>query len=688
MRDQVQVLPSNVPLQHSLADAPRLQWFPVVLTFSFTSKELQTQPLTTLQDRFEQLDIKLLTEYHAQHTTHVVSKKRNTAKGLQALINGKYIVTESFLDAVVQAAASQDSEDGTTTSLLEQDFGQHWPNAMDHLPPRGGEPVQHPDETYAPDLGRRAIFEGYTFIFYDESQFNNLLAAITNGGGKGVLEKAIPEMTEVDDFIRAVKSVAGEKGLGSFNDGSEGKGVVLVRYVPAKGPQVAWYAEFFTAVSLRLDHRPIEQSEFLEAILTKDASILRRPLEIESSPIAPDSQTVARQETSQPAEDVNAGARPAALRRPAGRRTVKRRFAGFDDGADIDMDDAPSGPQPRSGDRGGDEEGLFVPHDGSQDAQEAQSLSRKRPGSPLPEDELMDGVAPAVARFKKQKLERGEAFASPSPDPEPEAEPPEPEPKKKARKEVDILAAAAENRAQEEERARREREDLANLPDDVDLAEIRKLNIVEEMEIRRPAGTTRTREQDVAEGRWDPKWNGMKNFKKFRQRGEIQGWQPARSIIPLTEVKNKEFGVGDDYWLEDDTCQRRKKATSQPSTAESRMSPPAAQTPPRARAATVRGSRTIDSDSDEEDGEQSTTSVAVADSSRTQSLGGRATRAQASTPSSTPTTGPTIQGKRRPVGDAPGGEATKRQRPPRKVVEIPASDDSDDELNFRFGKRR
>ena len=61
---------------------------------------MQTQPLTALRDRFESLDIKLLTDYNIGQTTHVISKKRNTAKGLQALINGRHIVTESFLDAI------------------------------------------------------------------------------------------------------------------------------------------------------------------------------------------------------------------------------------------------------------------------------------------------------------------------------------------------------------------------------------------------------------------------------------------------------------------------------------------------------------------------------------------------------------------------------------------------------------
>jgi hypothetical protein len=642
-----------------------------------------------------------LTEYHVKWTTHVVTKKRNTAKGLQALINGKYIVTESFLDAVVRAAESPEDGDGTESSALEQDFDQSWPNALEHLPPPGGEPVQHSNETYAPDDGRKDIFEGYTFIFYDPTQYNNLLAPITNGGGKALLEHVTPDKTEVDDFIRYVKSVAGEKGLGSFEDGSEGKGVVLVRYVPAKGAHVEWYTNFFTSVSLRLDHRPIEQSEFLEAILIKDASILRRALQVESPADTeePRAARSRRQETAPrvpPAEENNTPATGAeevpetqqsAPRRPRGRRPVKRRFAGFDDMDDIDMDDVPSAASGNGPNAPADEGGLFVSQEPSQAPDEPtddRRSQRKRPAPPPPEDELMEGMAPAAARFKRQRLERGDTFPSPSPEPEPETEAAAaPEPKKKPKKEIDILAVAAQNRQQEEERARREKEDLANLPDDVDLAEIRRLNIVEEMEVRHPDSGARTREQDIADGRWNPKWNGMKNFKKFRRRGEAVGRQPARNIVPLTEVKTKEFGVGDDYWLEDEGSQRKKKTGSQPSAMETQNSAPQSAAPPPL----TRVSRVVQSDSDEDE-EDDESSMAV-DSVRSITRSGRAaappTRASGVTSQSSRQTS---QSKRAAAEQPPREQAAKRPRQTRRALELPDSEDSDDELKFRFGKRR
>ncbi|KAI9172252.1 putative transporter MCH2 [Paramyrothecium foliicola] len=683
-----------------------LSWFPVVLSFAFTTKELQSGPLHHLRERFEQLDVKLLTDYNTEHTTHVVSKKRNTAKGLQALINGKFIVTESFLNALVTAAEISDSADNLEPSALEQDFNKHWPDALQHLPPRGGEPVQHPDAIYSPDPDRRDIFDGYTFIFYEESQHDNLLAAITNGSGKGLLEKVTPGKTRVEDFVGYVKNVAGEKGLGRFEDGSEGKGVVLVRYLPAKGPHVDWYTQFITAVSLSLDHRPIEQSEFLEAILTKDASILRRPLQLDSQ-----DDTVARNavidqqlhsQRAAPSTQQPSGSRPGdesqpSLRHGRSRRPVKRRFAGFDDDVEIDMDDSeqkpPADVKPVLVDAE-EEGGLFVSQEPEayeiDRATDADRSQRKRKAAPV-QDDLMEGVVPAADRLKRQRLARGEELPPLSPDADPDVveSTKKMAPPKKIKKELDILAVAAQNREAEEARARAEKDDLALLPDDVDLSEIRRLNIVEEMELRQPT-ETRTREQDIADGRWNPKWNGIKNFKKFRQRGEVAGRQPARTIVPLTQVKIKEFGVGDDYWLDDGDNHGKKKTTSQPSVQTAKPSPPL-EPPSRSRARPVVQS---ESDEDGEDGEDGEGGIANGPSATSARAGGsrtsgtanpsqRETRSQDSGARSTRSS----QSKRsapEPVQPQPA----KRQRQARKITEIADSDDSDDELKFRFGKRR
>ena len=193
---------------------------------------------------------------------------------------------DSFVKAVIAAATAPTtpSEDGSqATSPLEEDFYVNFPDALQYLPPRGEEPTQRDASAYAPNPLRQDMFEGYTFVFYENRQFETLLAPITEGRGKAMLREVIPNVTTVDEFVRYVKDVAGEKGLGEFEDGSEGKGVVVVRFNPVKGPGSEWFAEFGTKVALYLDHRLIEQNEFLDAILGNDASVLRRPLEVESS---------------------------------------------------------------------------------------------------------------------------------------------------------------------------------------------------------------------------------------------------------------------------------------------------------------------------------------------------------------------------------------------------------------------
>jgi nibrin len=263
------------------ANSSSITWRPVVLSFSFTSKELKANPIPSLRENLEPLDIKILVDYIRESTTHVVARKRNISKCLQALINGKYIVDHTFINAIISVTQSANDE----TSPLESDFESNWPNELENLPPRGSEPTERASDAYAPDSSRQEIFDGYTFIFCDQSQFDNLLGPITNGRGKALLRQVDPSTTKFEDFIRYVKDVAGEKGLGEFEDGSEGKGVVVVRYQPAKGPSSDWYKSLARRVALSLDHRLVEQNEFLDAILNNDASVLRKPLEIEQSGI-------------------------------------------------------------------------------------------------------------------------------------------------------------------------------------------------------------------------------------------------------------------------------------------------------------------------------------------------------------------------------------------------------------------
>ncbi|KAL1895682.1 hypothetical protein Sste5346_005153 [Sporothrix stenoceras] len=582
-----------------MADLFTISWQPVVFSFSFTSKELRltapddpSNPWTRLKRDLEPLDVKFLAEFRRDQTTHVVAKKRNTSRGLQALVSGAYIVTDSFLEAVTSSAS-----DGS----LESDWDAAWPNALDHLPPRGDEPSNRPSSTYGPDPRRANIFEGYTFVFYDQKQYDNLLPPISQGRGKAILlsggDAVVPRQTEVDDFVRYVKGVAGEQGMGEFEDGSAGRGVVVVRYVPAKGDHVAWFTRFTTAVALRLDHRLIDQREFLDAILAVEPSMLRRPLEVEATPaVAMDMDVTASGDVA-PSGDIDEPQRPpppsmsmsqlsTATRRRGRRGVTTSRFKGFDaDLASSDIDDD-GGPvtnalaaldsnniKPSQSQAHGDEDMFMSQQAQDNDPENEAPVRRSKRGAPASqkqkmavadddEDDVMDDIAPTAAAVKRRRIEAGH-------DPVPRVEDSEAEdvdddielvPKKevaikKEMTEADILDQARRNREAAEQKLAAERARLAELPDDgLDAEAIRKLTLVETIEVRKPAGrdTSRTNTTTTENGgsRWNPEWNGRRNFKKFRRQGDVVGRPPPRVIVGLEPAKTKEYGIGDGYWLE------------------------------------------------------------------------------------------------------------------------------------------
>lgn len=247
-----------------------------MLAFSLTSKDLRADRMWSFCEKLKCLDIKIYVGY-IQKSTHVVARNCNTLECLRGLINGKYIVHPNFIDAIATVTASEED----TTSPLQS----LWPNELQYLP-QGSERMGKPAAAYAPDPKRQTIFEGYTFIFYNKSQFENLRSPIGDGHGRALLRQIGSSAAKVEDFVLFVKDVAGEKGFGQFQDS---KGVFVVRYQPAEEPIFAWYSELARYVSLSLGHRLIEQEEFLNVILNNDASSLYKPLEFGlSTPMLPE----------------------------------------------------------------------------------------------------------------------------------------------------------------------------------------------------------------------------------------------------------------------------------------------------------------------------------------------------------------------------------------------------------------
>ena len=268
----------------------RLTWHNVVLTATST----KAIALKSNRSKLEPFDIKIITEFLLNSTTHVLAAKRNLPKVLQGILGAKYIVTESYVDALVQACASPGRAEDDETPLpspLEQDFDAAWPDPMRFVPEPSNEPVPRESNYLKPDLERTALFESFTFIFCDYQQQSSLEPALSLGGAKCPLCPVEPGVTTASEAAKFIRELAGKGNKESLSE-SNPKGVVVVRLQPKKDDTEAiteWMTNFVQGVDRDLEQRSIEQREFLDAILTKDTSGLMRGLQYEDESALPPS---------------------------------------------------------------------------------------------------------------------------------------------------------------------------------------------------------------------------------------------------------------------------------------------------------------------------------------------------------------------------------------------------------------
>ncbi|KAL4945583.1 hypothetical protein BDV06DRAFT_21890 [Aspergillus oleicola] len=512
--------------------ALRIKWQPIVLSFSLSSKESSKNAIARFRSRLENFDIKTIEDYLPNMTTHVVQTKRNTAKGLQALVNGVFIVDYSFVDALDYAAAPGDLENEESLSPLEDDFEAAWPDAREHLPPPGKEISNASDEAFAPNPDRVNVFEGYTFVFSDRSQHQILEEPINNGHGKALYFKVKEHITTAEDVVRFMRNASGQKGVGSERDADGG--VVFVRF-HSKASDKDWAIQLEDDVALMTDQRAIQQNEFLSAILGNDASTLCRrlreemvPESSEPTPAPPSSEHVQVVTDSQPPEEASEPPKKAKGTRV---RKYVSKVKAFDDGFDINSIPAYA---PEVEESMEDLPPMSIDPISEEQTQKIDSFQE--------EEDVVSNLLPGASAMKRRRAETSQqSLGESSTRPKPESAP------RPKRQKLDVLEAARQHREAEEDaaRKRRQHEDelLQTSLQDVDVEKLKGLAIVEEMEIpERPAEDN---------NRWDERWNGRKNFKKFRRKGDPsqQRRRIQTVIVPLEEVARKDFGIGDHYWV-------------------------------------------------------------------------------------------------------------------------------------------
>lgn len=300
------------------------------------------------------------------------------------------------------------------------------------------------------------------------------------------------------------------------------------------------------------------------------------------------------------------------------------------------------------------------------DTQSIIPTKRAAPVDEENEDELADQLFPAAAAMKRRRIEEQEeaertgiptqtSFGKSLKEPAPEII-------RKATKEVNIKQVVRERREAEENAARQEEESLKETFEDANVDGLKNLAVVEDMEL--PERSTRPRRDETTGGtgsRWDERWNGRKNFKKFHRRGEgAQARRGQSVIVPLEEVRKKDFGIGEEYWVEGEKSKRKRKAKEGVSQSQS-------QAFNRGRSPSEEQSIDVD--------DEVTAAIINATSRKLPDLTEQVDESMNTIQ---------VENRKRPAPTRPSGAAAKKQ----KTIAVKDSDsDSEDDLKFRFKKR-
>ena len=212
-----------------------------------------------------------------------------------------------------------------------------------------------------------------------------------------------------------------------------------------------------------------------------------------------------------------------------------------------------------------------------------ESLNHRKRAAPVSDEEngedQIDRLLPAAAAMKRRRIEDAEeaernhvSNERPSGTSQKNADP---DKVRKPKQEVNIREVVRERREAEEEAAIRDEENLRDALDGMNVQEVKKLVVVEDMEVPERAERHQRKAHDMENNnRWDERWNGRKNFKKFRRPGEGAPVRRGQSVIvPLEEVKTKDYGIGEPYWEESEKTKKKRKEKDRSTQSQSQSQP-------------------------------------------------------------------------------------------------------------------
>lgn len=198
-----------------------------------------------------------------------------------------------------------------------------------------------------------------------------------------------------------------------------------------------------------------------------------------------------------------------------------------------------------------------------------ESQNHRKRAAPVSDEEngedQIDKLLPAAAAMKRRRIEDAEEaernHVSSQRSSKTSQKNTDLDKVRKPKQEVNIREVVRERREAEEEAAIRDEENLRDALDGMNVEEVKKLVVVEDMEVPERAKKHQQTAHDMeTNNRWDERWNGRKNFKKFRRPGEGTPVRRGQSVmVPLEEVKTKDYGIGETYWEESEKTKKKRK---------------------------------------------------------------------------------------------------------------------------------